>query len=127
MEGKLRFEGQEHRVTVLNLPCVLESYQTYDDVNLVKTTDVGQVLVVGDISETEAATGECADGVTPPMRNARQRLFRKPIEVSPAAVQRVETQLLDVLRVRCAAAPNNGCWRAAAWQPCWSLRRGASR
>ena len=47
-----------------------------------------QVLVVGgdqDGSEAvgEAATGETRDGVTPVMRNARERIFRRPIDVPP--------------------------------------------
>lgn len=33
----------QYPVTVLNLPSVVESYKTLDDVNLVKTTDIGQV------------------------------------------------------------------------------------
>ena len=44
-----------------------------------------QVLVVGDAPglAEEAAGGEARDGVTPPMRNARERVFRRPIEVAP--------------------------------------------
>ena len=33
----------QYPVSVLNLPSVVESYKTLDDVNLVKTTDIGQV------------------------------------------------------------------------------------
>ena len=40
--GTFAFEGREYPVAVLNLPCVTESYKTYDDINYVKTTDVGQ-------------------------------------------------------------------------------------
>lgn len=185
------FGGREWPVTVLNLPSVVESYKTLDDINLVKTTDIGQVgaaarlpaarqlswamswaqlcamrcaqfvlrssnctlkrarlfsvmhvtailtlfaellpspgllastraapaaqvapshstvwcsclanqlcsllpaqvLVVGGdpadpVQAEEAAAGEARDGVTPPMRNARERIFRRPIDVSPQA------------------------------------------
>lgn len=34
---------RSYPVTVLNLPSVVESYKTLDDVNLVKTCDIGQV------------------------------------------------------------------------------------
>ncbi len=62
-----------------------------------------QILIVGDeagLQATgEAATGEARDGITPPMRNARERIFRKPIDVPPDVVQRVEYQLLTILAV----------------------------
>lgn len=88
-------------MTVLDLPSVVESYKTLDDVNLVKTTDIGQVLVVGEggAAPDEAAALEARDGVTPPMRNARGRVFRKPIDVSPQVVQKVEFDLLTILAV----------------------------
>jgi TATA-binding protein-associated factor Taf7 len=35
--------GQPYPVRVLDLPTIVESYKTYDDINLVKTGDVGQV------------------------------------------------------------------------------------
>lgn len=41
--GRLTLEGVEHRIDVLQLPTVVESYKTYDDTNLVKTKDIGQV------------------------------------------------------------------------------------
>jgi len=94
------FEGQEYQLTVLNFPSVVECYKSYDDVNLVKSGDVGQVLVIGNITEEEATTGKIRDGITPPMRNAEQRVFRQPIQVDPATLQRVETDLLRVLHVR---------------------------
>jgi TATA-binding protein-associated factor Taf7 len=60
-----------------------------------------QVLVVGDAPglAEEAAVGEARDGVTPPMRNARERVFRRPIEVAPEVVQKVEMDLLNILAV----------------------------
>ncbi|KAK2077091.1 hypothetical protein QBZ16_004725 [Prototheca wickerhamii] len=82
---------------VLNLPCVAETYKTYDDVNLVKSADVGQVLVVGDAEGLEGPPGEARDGITRPMRNARERIFRQPIEVDPESVSKVELDLLTIL------------------------------
>ncbi|KAI7844401.1 hypothetical protein COHA_001996 [Chlorella ohadii] len=101
-QGTFVFKGRQYPVTVLNLPSVVESYKTLDDVNLVKTTDIGQVLVVGSaadpgVAPDEAAGGEARDGVTPPMRNARGRIFRNPIDVAPHVVQKVEFDLLTIL------------------------------
>lgn len=99
VSGVLRFEGRDYQLTLLNLPSVTETYKTYDDINLVKTGDIGQVLVVGEISEEEANSGEISDGVTLPLRKARTRIFRKATTVPPEAVARVESQILDVLSV----------------------------
>lgn len=42
------FAGRRYPACVVDLPTVVESYKSYDDVNLVKTADVGQVVLVGD-------------------------------------------------------------------------------
>jgi transcription initiation factor TFIID subunit 7 len=39
----LQFEGVNYGVDLLDLPTVVESYKTLDDINLVKTGDIGQV------------------------------------------------------------------------------------
>lgn len=41
--GVLTVDGASHEVDLLDLPTVVESYKTYDDTNLVKTGDIGQV------------------------------------------------------------------------------------
>ncbi|KAI3429733.1 hypothetical protein D9Q98_010048 [Chlorella vulgaris] len=97
--GSFQWGGRSYPLTVLNLPSVVESYKTLDDINLVKTCDIGQVLIVGDepgLAE-QAASGEARDGVTPPMRNACERIFRKPIDVAAEVVQKVEFDLLTIL------------------------------
>lgn len=106
--GTFKIGNQAFPLSVLNLPCVLESYKTFDDTNLVKTTDVGQMLVVGDAEDLkvpgEPLTGfdnsgfqEAMDGITPPFFNVRERIFRKPIDVPENVVQRVERDLLIIL------------------------------
>jgi hypothetical protein len=44
-DGTLTVEGTAYPVRLLNIPTVVEAYKTYDDVNLVKINDVGQVGV----------------------------------------------------------------------------------
>ena len=34
---------ESHPLLLRRLPCVVESFKTYDDINLVKTADVGEV------------------------------------------------------------------------------------
>lgn len=41
--GQFSFGSEVLPVTLLDLPCVVESYKTYDDSHLVKMCDVGQV------------------------------------------------------------------------------------
>lgn len=94
--GKLLFKGKEYPLSVLNLPCVTETYKTFDDINYVKVTDVGQVLVVGE-PEPARVQGEALDGITPPMRNARNRIFKPQQEVDPQLVNDVEYSLLTIL------------------------------
>lgn len=88
-----------------------------------------QVLVVGGESSAEAAAeavaGEARDGVTPPMRNARERVFRKPIDVDARTVSKVEEDLLCILAVSacfCVFGDDAGWGRQRRW-PC----RGAGR
>ncbi|MED6133213.1 hypothetical protein PIB30_026405 [Stylosanthes scabra] len=39
--------GNEHfPASLLDLPCVVESYKTYDDNSLIKTADIGQMIMV---------------------------------------------------------------------------------
>ncbi|KAL6776399.1 hypothetical protein ACKKBG_A20985 [Auxenochlorella protothecoides x Auxenochlorella symbiontica] len=95
--GSFVFRGKPYPLKVLNLPCVAETYKTYDDVNLVKSGDVGQVLVVGDAVPLEGPPGESRDGITRPMRNARERIFRQALDVEPEIVSKVEMDLLTIL------------------------------
>ena len=94
-------------MTVLAMPTVVETYKTYDDTNLVKSADVGQMLVVGGASDLATPSGEAADGVTPPMRNVHSRLFRKQLDVSADIVNRVEYDLLTILGVSERAVGTN--------------------
>ncbi|KAG1675663.1 hypothetical protein FOA52_002372 [Chlamydomonas sp. UWO 241] len=94
--GVLMLDGERHTIALLSLPTVVESYKTYDDTNLVKTGDIGQVLLVG--GQVAPGQEESLDGVTPPMNNARQRHFKQVPSVEPAVVARVEADLLSILQ-----------------------------
>ncbi|OAE28976.1 hypothetical protein AXG93_3036s1030 [Marchantia polymorpha subsp. ruderalis] len=63
--------------SLLDLPCVVESYKTYDDNVLIKTADIGQIIMVGEPSEAPPEGPEYKHGLTPPMRDARRRRFRR--------------------------------------------------
>ena len=42
-EGRFVVGGDEYAVALRDLPTIVETYKTYDDVNMVKCTDIGQV------------------------------------------------------------------------------------
>jgi hypothetical protein len=63
-----------------------------------------QVLLVRGADEPAPEGSEARDGVTPAMRDARRRLFRRPIDVSPDLVRRVEADILTIASVRALGA-----------------------
>ena len=42
--GTFVLDGETFPLVLQDLPTIVESYKTYDDINLVKTADIGQVL-----------------------------------------------------------------------------------
>lgn len=67
---------------------MVESYKTYNDEDLVKSSDIGQVILVQDRAAVPPQEGqEYRHGITPPMRNVRNRLF-KPLDLPEPAVMR---------------------------------------
>lgn len=90
--------GDEHfPASLLDLPCVVESYKTYDDCALVKTADIGQMIMVREAGDTVPDVVEYRHGLTPPMRDARKRRFRREPYLNPELVQRVEKDLLNIM------------------------------
>ncbi|XP_021278142.1 transcription initiation factor TFIID subunit 7 [Herrania umbratica] len=80
-----------------DLPCVVESYKTYDDSALVKTADVGQMIMVREPGDASPDVVEYRHGLTPPMRDARKRRFRREPDLNPELVQRVEKDLVNIM------------------------------
>ncbi|XP_044504665.1 transcription initiation factor TFIID subunit 7-like [Mangifera indica] len=90
--------GDDHfPVSLLDLPSVVESYKTYDDSALVKTADIGQMIVVREPGDSAPDVVEYRHGITPPMRDARKRRFRREPDLNPELVQRVEKDLLNIM------------------------------
>ncbi|CAI5947398.1 unnamed protein product [Closterium sp. NIES-65] len=77
--GSFLMGGESFSASLLDLPAVVESWKTYDDNSLVKTADVGQMIVVREPSEAERPIEgpESRNGLTPPMRDVRRRRFRR--------------------------------------------------
>ncbi|RXH85343.1 hypothetical protein DVH24_042111 [Malus domestica] len=89
--------GNDHfPASLFDLPCVVESFKTYDDSVLIKTADIGQMIMVRDPSDPAPDTVEYRHGLTPPMRDARKRRFRREPDLNPELVRRVEEDLLNI-------------------------------
>lgn len=94
--GTFVIGDEKFPAALLDLPCIVESYKTYDDNVLIKTADVGQMILVRE--EDSALEGvEYRHGLTPPMRDARRRRFRREPDLNPDLVQRVERDLVNIM------------------------------
>ncbi|CAH1452782.1 unnamed protein product [Lactuca virosa] len=83
--------------SLLDLPSIVESYKTYDDNVLIKTADIGQMIMIREDGDPAPDGMEYRHGVTPPMRDARRRRFRREPDLNPELVQRVEKDLLNIM------------------------------
>ncbi|XP_022874338.1 transcription initiation factor TFIID subunit 7 isoform X1 [Olea europaea var. sylvestris] len=78
--GSFFIGNDQFSASLLDLPTVVESYKTYDDSALIKTADIGQVwqmIMVTEDGDSVPDTVEYRHGLTPPMRDARRRRFRR--------------------------------------------------
>ncbi|KAF8398575.1 hypothetical protein HHK36_017506 [Tetracentron sinense] len=90
--------GNDHfPASLVDLPCIVESYKTYDDNVLIKTADIGQMIMVREEGDTAPDVVEYRHGLTPPMRDARRRRFRREPDLNPELVQRVEKDLVNIM------------------------------
>nr|XP_004238017.1 transcription initiation factor TFIID subunit 7 [Solanum lycopersicum]XP_019069195.1 transcription initiation factor TFIID subunit 7 [Solanum lycopersicum] len=83
--------------SLLNLPCIVESYKTYDDNVLIKSADIGQMIMVREEGDPVPDVVEYRHGLTPPMRDARRRRFRREPDLNPELVRRVEKDLQNIM------------------------------
>ncbi|KAI4369688.1 hypothetical protein MLD38_018102 [Melastoma candidum] len=82
---------------LMDLPTVVESYKTYDDTNLIKTADIGQMIMIREAGDPAPDVVEYRHGLAPPMRDARKRRFRREPDLNPELVRRVEKDLLNIM------------------------------
>jgi TAFII55 protein conserved region len=68
--------GEAFPAHVLNLPTIVESYKTYDDIHLVKSNDIGQVPALG-MNLVAGYLPDCCVGTGTP-----EMLWRQPFRVS---------------------------------------------
>ncbi|XP_073292912.1 transcription initiation factor TFIID subunit 7-like [Primulina huaijiensis] len=95
--GKFVIGNDHFSASLLDLPTVVESYKTYDDNVLIKTADIGQMIMVREDSDNIPESLEHRHGLTPPMRDARRRRFRREPDLNPEVVRRVEKDLQNIM------------------------------
>ncbi|CDP17677.1 unnamed protein product [Coffea canephora] len=74
-----------------------ESYKTYDDSVLIKSADIGQMIMVKEEGDSVPDEVEYRHGLTPPMRDARRRRFRREPDLNPELVLRAEKDLQNIM------------------------------
>ncbi|KAL5731590.1 transcription initiation factor TFIID subunit 7 [Ranunculus cassubicifolius] len=102
--GTFAIGNDQFHAALLDLPGIVESYKTYDDNVLVKTADIGQIIMVRESDDNPPDSTEYRHGLTPPMRDARRRRFRREPDLNPELVQRVEKDLVSIMAGGTAAS-----------------------
>ncbi|CAH9097760.1 unnamed protein product [Cuscuta europaea] len=95
--GTFVIGNERFPTSLLDLPCIVESYKTYDDSVLIKTADIGQMILVREEGDLAPDGVEYKHGLTPPMRDARRRRFRREPDLNPELVRRVEKDLQNIM------------------------------
>ncbi|KAI8620311.1 TAFII55 protein conserved region-domain-containing protein [Chytriomyces sp. MP71] len=85
-KGTLAHADAKYPMTLVDLPCIIESQKTWDNRQLYKICDISQMLVVEESSASQHVSREAtADyvwphGITAPLSYVRKRRFRKRID-----------------------------------------------
>jgi len=115
--GKLTLDGEPLTISVKDLPTLIETHKTLDMKTFYKTADIGQILIC---EETEAdaneehssATSQAKDkpqqkdkksnqfphGISAPLKNVRQRRFRKTARKKHGDNPEVRKEVIRLLK-----------------------------
>ncbi|KAL4487625.1 hypothetical protein ABPG72_017414 [Tetrahymena utriculariae] len=116
---KLQFDVQvddfRSKATLIDLPCILETYKTEDTINIFKSNDTKQMIYVHkpeeeDVPQNFAQKKQVIDrdtnekvlkyeshhGITPPTQYIRKRFYRKKPILDKAEVQEVEKIMVKI-------------------------------
>jgi len=110
--GCVRYGDKVFKTKLVDLPCVVETLKTTDSKTFYKSADISQMLVC--VSEDESSDEE-ADankkpkdkekkyhwnhGITPPLKNARKKRFRKVLRKKHADQPEIEKEVKRLLRM----------------------------
>ena len=82
-EASITYKDTHFDATLVDLPCILETYKTSDSKQFCKTADVCKMLVTG------KAKKQHPNGLTPPLQQVRRRFRTRSTKAN--AVQEIET------------------------------------
>jgi len=96
---------EEYIGTMVDLPCIIESQKTVDNINYYKSADIGQMIMIHDEQNEDDFKLMSYDsdfkfhhGITPPTKNIRRRRFRKITEKQKQELSEVEDEMLKLMK-----------------------------
>lgn len=121
--AKVLFDGVTFSAKLLDLPCIIESWKTFDKKSLWKTGDICQILICRDPEDPgftseeeeqntfdyfkkrlhEAKKYQYPHGMTPPLKNVRKRRFRKTAKQKYVDAPEIEKEVKRLLRADISA------------------------
>jgi len=121
--AQIKFDNIDFSAKLYDLPCILESWKTFDKKSLWKTGDVGQLLICRHPDDPDSS-GEEEDniitdyfkkkqeearkykyphGITPPLKNVKKRRFRKTAKQKYVDAPEIEKEVKRLLRADVSA------------------------
>ncbi|XP_002161046.2 transcription initiation factor TFIID subunit 7 [Hydra vulgaris] len=119
----VKFDKVVFAAKLYDLPCIVETWKTFDKKSLWKTGDMCQVLICKDPDEPDSSSEEeenlsmdyikrklqetkkyqYAHGLTPPLKNVRKRRFRKTAKQKYIDAPEIEKEVKRLLRADVSA------------------------
>jgi transcription initiation factor TFIID subunit 7 len=104
--GSIKLDDELFKGRLVDLPCIIESLKTNDKKTLYKTGDICQMFVCNDnhVAEESEQNTNTADkytwmhGITPPLKNARKKRFRKVAKKKIVDYVEIEKEVKSLFR-----------------------------
>jgi len=116
--GTVRFDNWFWPAKLVDLPCILETHKTIDRKTFYKTADISQMLLCREDDDSQTVEEEdltkkkdkkeilkaekkyqWPHGITPPLKNARKRRFRKTLKKKYVDAPEIEKEVKRLFRV----------------------------
>eukprot|EP00741_Cyanophora_paradoxa_P017729 tig00000203_g17123.t1 len=94
--GQFRFNETTLQCHLVDLPCVVETHKVYDKGTLLKSSDIGQMIVVHE-DGPGAWDGEWKDGLTSASRDIRRRRWRPRQKIDQSLLAQTQKHLLRIM------------------------------
>uniref|UniRef100_F1L8V6 Transcription initiation factor TFIID subunit 7 n=1 Tax=Ascaris suum TaxID=6253 RepID=F1L8V6_ASCSU len=111
--ANVRIRERVMTAKLYDLPTIVEVMKTTDRKNVYKVADVSQIMVCSSTADSSSSKRmpktksnkayQWPNGLTPPMKNARKKRFRKAIKKKYVDVPEIERELKMLLRTDIAA------------------------